>query len=227
MFLQIEQLTKSHSSPGGGSPVEILRGLDFSMDAGASVAVVGPSGAGKSTLLHVVAGLERPDSGAVRLEGKNPATMGEEELSEYRRRSVGVVFQSHHLLPQCSVLENVLVPFLAEGSGAYRAAREHAVRLIRSLGLGERESHRPSQLSGGERQRVAVARALIGTPRLLLADEPTGALDGRTARQLWEVLCQVHRDFRVALLVVTHSPELAALMDQTWELREGKLNRLK
>jgi lipoprotein-releasing system ATP-binding protein len=226
MFLRIEQLTKSHPSPGGGTPVEILRGIDFSMEAGGSAAIVGPSGAGKSTLLHLVAGLERPDAGAVWVDGKNPAAMGEEELSRYRRQSVGVVFQAHHLLPQCTVLENVLVPFLAEGSAPYRAAREQALRLIHSLGLGHRENHRPAELSGGERQRVAVARALIGSPRLLLADEPTGALDGRTARQLWEVLQHVHHEFRVALLVVTHSRELAAFMQQTWELQDGKLTRL-
>jgi lipoprotein-releasing system ATP-binding protein len=136
------------------------------------------------------------------------------------------VFQSHHLLPQCTVVENVLMPLLAEGSGRYRSEKENARRLIEALGLGHRENHRPGQLSGGERQRVAVARALIGAPRLLLADEPTGALDGRTARQLWEVLEQVHRDFGVALLVVTHSRELAASMNQVWELRDGALQRL-
>lgn len=226
MLLQIEHLTKAHHSPGGGAPVDILRGIDFAMEEPTSVAIVGPSGAGKSTLLHILAGLERADSGAVWVDGKNPATLGEEELSRYRRESVGVVFQSHHLLPQCSVLENVLVPFLAEGSAAYRSAREQARRLVASLGLEPRQNHRPAELSGGERQRVAVARALIGAPRLLLADEPTGALDGRTAHQLWEVLEQVHREHRVGLLVVTHSRELAARMQEIWELKDGKLSRV-
>lgn len=226
MFLRIENLTKSHSSPGDGAPVEILRGVNFSMDAAGTAAIVGPSGAGKSTLLHILAGLERPDAGVVSLEGQNPALMSEGELARYRRHGVGVVFQAHHLLPQCTVLENVLVPFLAEGSAAYDAARGVAVRLIESLGLAKRENHRPSQLSGGERQRVAVARALVGAPRLLLADEPTGALDEKTARQLWEVLRKVHEEHRVALLVVTHSRELAARMEQVWELKEGQLSRL-
>ena len=223
MLVEVRSLNKSHPSPGGGKPVEILRNLDFDLDAGATAAIVGPSGSGKSTLLNILAALDRPDSGEVRVNGLVPFELKGNALVDYRRRSVGVVFQMHYLLPQCTVLENVLAPSLADRRSARSNAETYARELLDQLGLAHRLDHRPGELSGGERQRVSVARALAGSPRLLLADEPTGALDRANATQLAGVLMELNQTRKVALLVVTHSRELASKMQEVWELQDGKL----
>lgn len=225
MLVEVSNLTKSHPSPGGGKPVDILRGLDFEMDAGGTVAILGPSGSGKSTLLNILGALDKGDSGLVRVNGLEPGTLKGKELVDFRRRSVGIVFQMHHLLPQCTVLENVLVPSIADRRQARINADANAREMLDAMGLAHRLTHRPSELSGGERQRVAVARAMAGSPRLLLADEPTGALDRASATQLADALLELNRVRKVALFVVTHSRDLATRMQQVWELVEGKLVR--
>lgn len=225
MLVEVSNLTKSHPSPGGGKPVDILRGLDFEMDAGGTVAILGPSGSGKSTLLNILGALDKGDSGVVRVNGLEPGTLKGKELVDFRRRSVGIVFQMHHLLPQCTVLENVLVPSIADRRQARINADANAREMLDAMGLAHRLAHRPSELSGGERQRVAVARAMAGSPRLLLADEPTGALDRASATQLADALLELNRVRKVALFVVTHSRDLAMRMEQVWELVEGKLVR--
>ena len=225
MLVDVSNLSKSHAAPSGGKPVEILRGLDFQMDAGDTVAILGPSGSGKSTLLNILGALDLPDSGRVRVNGLEPSELKGRELVDFRRRSVGIVFQMHHLLPQCTVLENVLVPSLADRRQARINAEEHAREILGALGLAHRLEHRPSELSGGERQRVAVARAMAGAPRLLLADEPTGALDGVSAGHLADALLDLNKTRKVALFVVTHSKELASRMGQVWNLTGGKLVR--
>jgi lipoprotein-releasing system ATP-binding protein len=225
MLVEVSNLTKSHPSPGGGKPVDILRGLDFEMDAGGTVAILGPSGSGKSTLLNILGALDKGDSGVVRVNGLEPGTLKGKDLVDFRRRSVGIVFQMHHLLPQCTVLENVLVPSIADRRQARINADANAREMLDAMGLAHRLAHRPSELSGGERQRVAVARAMAGSPRLLLADEPTGALDRASATQLADALLELNRVRKVALFVVTHSRDLAMRMEQVWELVEGKLVR--
>jgi lipoprotein-releasing system ATP-binding protein len=212
-------VTKSYGSADGGVPV--LRGVDFAVVPGESVAVVGPSGCGKSTLLNILGTLDRPTSGRVILSGRDVSELGELERSRLRAREVGFVFQLHHLLPQLSVLENVLVPALvADGAGA---AGERARRLLDRVGLSHRLNHRPGQLSGGEAQRVAVARALVNRPKLLLADEPTGSLDGKAAEGVADLLFELNREEGVALVVVTHAAALAGRAGRVLELREGRL----
>lgn len=223
MLVEVQHLNKSLAAPGGGKPVEILKDLDFTMEAGETVAIVGPSGAGKSTFLNILGALDYADSGIVRVNGLVPSELKGNEMVDFRRRSVGIVFQGHHLLPQCSVLENVIAPALADRRQARINGEANARELLDALGLAHRLDHRPSELSGGERQRVAVARALAGSPRLLLADEPTGALDRATASQLTGILLDLNRTRKVALLVVTHSRELAERMQRVWELVDGKL----
>ena len=188
------------------------------------MAVVGPSGCGKSTLLHLIGGLDAPTSGFVRLDGKELGSMSEDARARLRNESVGYVFQAHHLLPQCTALENVLVPTLVRTDPAARkASLERAKRLLERVGLGERMHHRPAQLSGGECQRVAVVRALINEPTLLLADEPTGSLDRAGAEGLGVLLRELNEEEGLSLVVVTHSGSLAATMGRTLELRDGKV----
>lgn len=205
--------------------VTVLRDLNLELQAGESVAVVGPSGCGKSTLLNLMGTLDRPTRGRVLLEGENLTELDSVRLAEVRNRRLGFVFQSHHLLPQCSVVENVLVPTLAARDASVReGAADRAERLLNKVGLGQRLGHRPGQLSGGERQRVAVVRALINGPRLLLADEPTGALDRVSAEGLGELLVRLNEEEGVALVVVTHALDLARRMQRTLELRDGRLH---
>ena len=225
MFVEVKNLTKVHASQGELSDVSVLRGLDFGLESGRSAAIVGPSGAGKSTFLNILGGLEKADSGTISVGGEDPSALAGAALAEYRRHRVGFVFQAHHLLPQCSVLENVLVPFLPAPKAERIAAQVHGRELLEALGLGNRLNHMPSQISGGEKQRVAVARALAGRPQLILADEPTGALDRSNALQLWSLLRTMQKERGVSLLAVTHSAELARQLDDVWELRDGKLER--
>jgi lipoprotein-releasing system ATP-binding protein len=199
----------------------VLSGIDFSLSAGDAVAIVGPSGGGKSTLLYILGALEPPTSGTVRLGGRNPFELDERALAAFRNKEIGFVFQDHHLLPQCSVLENVLTPTLVAPVGDDYEAR--ARRLLERVGLTERIEHRPAELSGGEKQRVAVARALIRNPQLLLCDEPTGNLDPRSAEAVASLLLELHGREDRMLVVVTHSAELAAKFPRALRLDGGLL----
>ena len=223
MLLQIRNLTKTYRAPDGGDAVDVLRGVDLQLDAGETLAIVGPSGCGKSTVLNIVGALDRADSGEVLVDGRDIEKFGEAEVAAYRNTTVGFIFQLHHLLPQCTILENVLVPTLARVTRDRAALRGRAAKLLGAVGLDHRLHHRPGQLSGGERQRVAVARALINEPKLLLADEPPGALDRTNAARLVELLLEVQRDHGVAVILVTHAPELAQRMGRALELVDGKL----
>jgi lipoprotein-releasing system ATP-binding protein len=199
----------------------VLRGVSLSLDTGQSAAVLGPSGSGKSTLLNILGTLEPPTAGRVLLDGRDPFTLPERELARFRNREIGFVFQDHHLLPQCSVLENVLLPTLA--GRPVENAVDRARQLLHRVGLTDRLDHRPAELSGGEKQRVALVRALINRPRLVLADEPTGNLDRATADRVGQLLAELGREQDVILLVVTHSPSLAQRFDASYELVEGVL----
>lgn len=220
MALKVSQLEKSFQ--GEAQPIEVLRGISFGLEDGASLAVVGPSGSGKSTLLHCLGTLTEPTSGTIEIDGLNPLSLGEAELARFRNTVIGFVFQDHHLLPQYSVLENVLMPTLAfPADGEGNEAR--AQYLLERVGLSHRLDHRPAELSGGECQRVAVARALINRPKLLLCDEPTGNLDHATARSVADLLFELHHEEKNILIVVTHSLELADRFPRRFELKEGQI----
>ena len=221
VVLSLEDVHKQYESTDR-EPVPVLRGISLTVRRGESVAVIGPSGSGKSTLLNILGSLDSPTRGSIRLDGQELADLPEQELASVRNKKIGFIFQSHHLLPQCSVLENVLVPTLAENGKAPAEAVERAKQLLERVGLGHRLTHRPAQLSGGECQRVAVVRALINQPSLILADEPTGALDHSTAGALADLLVELNRDDQVTLIVVTHSAELAAKMGVIRQLLDGQ-----
>ncbi len=206
----------------GDGTLEVLRGVDLTLRAGEIVALVAPSGAGKSTLLHIAGLLEKPDGGEVRVGGRSTAEMSEAERTAARGRAIGFVYQFHHLLPEFSALENVVMPQMILGVRRARA-EVRAKALLGQLGLGQRLSHRPARLSGGEQQRVAIARALANEPAVLLADEPTGNLDAATAEVVFGELLALVRGHGTAALVATHNPELAARMDRTVTLREGRV----
>jgi lipoprotein-releasing system ATP-binding protein len=219
-MLKVENLVKEYSGPRGAVP--ILSGISVSLARGESLAVMGPSGAGKSTLLYIVGTLETPTSGTVTLGDRDPFRLGERELAAFRNQQVGFVFQDHCLLPQLSVLENVLAPTLVAPvvEGGYEA---RARGLLESVGLADRLDHRPGELSGGEKQRVALARALVCKPTLLLCDEPTGNLDRKAADAVGGLLADLYREQQTVLMVVTHSPELAARFSSRRELVDGRL----
>jgi ABC-type lipoprotein export system ATPase subunit len=223
-MIELVDVTKTYGEPGRAGAVSVLNAITLKLEQGQSVVVVGPSGCGKSTLLNIIGGLDHPTSGRVLFEGRNLAELDENELARIRNREIGFVFQLHHLLPQCTVLENVLVPTLARRDGSsQKDVRERAAALLARVGLQDRMSHRPGELSGGQRQRVAVARALINKPKLLLADEPTGSLDESTAQGIAELLAELNRDQGVTLIVVTHAQDLAARIGRVLELRGGIL----
>jgi ABC-type lipoprotein export system ATPase subunit len=256
-ILELENVVKQYRAPDGAAATAVLRGITLAIAPGESLAIVGPSGSGKSTLLNIMGTLDRPTSGCMLLEGRDLAGATDEALAAVRNRRIGFVFQLHHLLPQCTALENVLVPTLAPGArqadvarlarpavgnveppqprldkpavphGAERESPEgRARRLLSRVGLAERLSYRPGQLSGGERQRVAVARALINKPAILLADEPTGSLDRASAEELASILAELNHEGGVTLVVVTHSSALAAQMGRRLELKDGQLVRV-
>ena len=199
--------------------VEVLRNISLSFTAGTSVAITGPSGSGKSTLLHIIGTLEEPSAGQIEINNTNPFTLSEPELAQYRNSVIGFVFQDNHLLPQYSVLENVLVPTFAFKQESDATQRAH--QLIGRVGLADRKSHRPGQLSGGERQRVAIARALINQPNILLCDEPTGNLDTATTETIANLLFELHRAEKNMLIVVTHNLALASRFDKHLQLADG------
>jgi lipoprotein-releasing system ATP-binding protein len=220
MSLQVRDLNKDYPTRSG--PLSVLRQVNLELHRGEALAVTGPSGSGKSTLLHLLGTLDSPTSGTILLEGKDPFRLPERELADFRNRHVGFVFQDHHLLPQCSVLENVLIPTLV-GRNDRGEVERWAKQLLERVGLSSRLEHRPAELSGGERQRVAVARALIHHPVLLLADEPTGNLDRHTAQAVSQLLLDLHRQEQTILMVVTHSMELARSFPRQMEMADGTL----
>ena len=221
MPLVVRDLSKEYPTRSG--PLPVLRGVSLTLDRGESLAVMGPSGSGKSTLLHVLGTLDRPTAGSVSLEGTDPFALPEPELAAFRNRRIGFVFQDHHLLPQCSVVENVLIPTLVSRHTLPADTGPYARQLLERVGLGGRLEHRPAELSGGERQRVAVARALVLRPVLLLADEPTGNLDRKNAQAVGELLLELHRQENTILVVVTHSAELARPFPRRAEMNDGRL----
>lgn len=217
-MLEVADLTKDYPAPNGRLP--ILSGVSLSLARGEAASVVGPSGSGKSTLLYIIGALEPPTSGRVTLDGRNPFELSERDLAAFRNRQVGFVFQDHCLLPQCTVLENVLTPTLVAEKRDYVS---RARSLLEQVGLAHRLDHRPAELSGGEKQRVAVARALICEPSLLLCDEPTGSLDRDSAEAVASLLLDLHAKQKTILVVVTHNLELAARFPRRFELRNRQL----
>jgi lipoprotein-releasing system ATP-binding protein len=220
--LTVTNLYTEFATPG--EPLVIIQDLSLTMQRGEALAIMGPSGSGKSTLLYTLGALEAPTRGTVLLGGTNPFTLAEPELAAFRNQQVGFVFQEHYLLPQCSALENVLIPTMTPGGKqTAEAAEKRALDLLSRVGLTERAGHLPAELSGGERQRVAIARALINQPPLILADEPTGNLDRHTADKVAELLLELHREENTILVLVTHSVELAKRFPRRAELVDGRL----
>lgn len=221
----LHQVSKSYRASADAPVQEVLLGVDLHIAAGETIAITGPSGCGKSTLLHILGTLDRPDSGSVTLFNEDALTLDETGLSRLRANRIGFIFQLHHLLPHLTALENVLVPTLA-GSGRpdKTAAAERARKLLDRVGLSSHQNKKPAQLSGGEQQRVAVVRALIRQPGLLLADEPTGALDAANGKALMDLLLELNAEHHTALVMVTHDPKLAALMKRSLRVGEGKLH---
>ena len=211
--------------PSGETVLEVLRGATLDVGRGEVVAIVGESGTGKSTLLHLLGALDRPTSGNVYYDGQDIFLKDDEALARFRNRSVGFVFQFHHLLPEFTALENVAMPALIQGR-RLSEARSHALGLLRTLGLEARAEHRPSALSGGEQQRVAIARALMNQPGLVLADEPTGNLDTSTASRLHDEILRLAREFSQTFIIATHNPELAGLADRVLRLEDGLLHHI-
>lgn len=219
-FLVVEDLWKSYRS--GEETIRVLTGLRLRVDRGELVAVTGESGSGKSTLLHLLGAMERPDRGSLRIAGRELGTLDETELAAFRNRTIGFVFQFHHLLPEFSAVENVMFPLLLRRV-AFGEARRRAEELLEEVGLAHRAHHQPGELSGGEQQRLALARALVGSPDLLLADEPTGNLDAKTSGRIHELLVEIHRRHRLTSVLVTHSSVLAACCHRRFVLRDGVL----
>ena len=221
-MLKVTDLSKEYPTPRGA--LRVLSGVSFEMAPGDAAAIMGPSGSGKSSLLYILGGLEPPSSGTITLEGRNPFQLNPADLAAFRNKQIGFVFQDHCLLPQCTVLENVLIPTLVAPRSD--ADDKRARQLIEQVGLADRIEHRPAELSGGERQRVAIARALVREPRLLLCDEPTGNLDRAAADNVASVLLDLHRLKQTILIVVTHSAALAEKLPARFDLLDSQLRRL-
>ena len=217
-ILTCRQLTKRYDQ--GGLDVEVLKGVDLSIQIGERVAIMGASGSGKSTLLHLLGGLDKATSGEVILSGVNLSKVNAIKLAKLRNRSLGFIYQSHHLLGEFTVLENVAMPLLIAGESVKQATIK-ATELLKRVGLGHRVEHKPGELSGGERQRAAVARALINNPGLILADEPTGNLDSKTADQIYQLMLELNQELQVSFLVVTHDHELASKMGKVLHMEDG------
>lgn len=224
-LVQVNQLQKSFAS-SGGARIDILDGIEFHLKVGETLAIVGASGIGKSTLLHILGTLDRPDSGSILFQGMDVFALNGDRLAGFRNRSIGFVFQFHHLLPEFTTLENVMMPALIGGL-APTDARQRAQDLLARVDLSQRLGHRVTQLSGGEQQRVALARALVLKPHLLLADEPTGNLDKHNGDKIHRLLMTLNRELGMTLVVVTHNPELADLMDRRVTISEGRLVELE
>ncbi len=222
-ILMCESLYKSYLT--GEKKIEVLKGLFFEIMEGEMVAIVGESGVGKSTLLHILGAIDLPDSGRVTLQEEDIFSKNHQELSRFRNRKIGFVFQFHHLLPEFTALENVMMPFLIYGA-PYEKALQPAREILQSLGLADRLHHRPSQLSGGEQQRVAIARAIVMKPSLVLADEPTGNLDPKTSQSVFSQMREVQRKQGLAMIVATHNENLAQKCDKIFRIEDGRLKAL-
>ena len=220
-ILDVKGLTKTYPDAGGGD-VRVLCGIDLSLNKAQSAAIIGPSGCGKTTLLNVLGTLDTPTAGTITLAGQDIAKLNETQRAQVRARQIGFVFQEHHLLPQCTAIENVLIPTLAKGVER-KGSEQRATELLDRVGLGDRLHHRPDALSGGQRQRVAIVRSLINRPALLLVDEPTGALDSNTADQILDLLIELNQAEQTAMLMVTHANALAKRLDHTLKLEQGQL----
>lgn len=220
LFLDVDNLHKSYGS--GESCVDVLKGVSISLMQGETVALLGASGAGKSTLMHILGALDRPSSGTVRYSGEDIFSKGERELALFRNRTIGFVFQFHHLLPEFTALENVMMPMLINGV-TRRTASESAAEILGEVGLSHRLKHRQGELSGGEQQRVAVARALVMKPRILLADEPTGNLDMKTSESIHDLFEELHKRHNLAIMVVTHNERLAARTSRQVRMLDGRI----
>ena len=219
LILDAQNITKSFTE--GKSSVDVIRGLSLQVKAGEFVSIVGSSGSGKSTLLHVLGGLDRPTSGQVFINGQRFDTLGEAERGYIRNEHLGFVYQFHHLLPEFSALENVAMPLMLRKGANYKDVRKQAEYLLERVGLSHRLTHKPGELSGGERQRVALARALVAKPKLMMADEPTGNLDRKTAVKIFELLTELRKEFNMAMLIVTHDEYLAQSADAVLHMQDG------
>jgi ABC-type lipoprotein export system ATPase subunit len=224
MLLELKEITKKFELPSGKGYTNVIKNLSLQVQRGESIAVVGPSGSGKSTLLNIIGALDKPSSGEVILQGKNLAECDDAELSRIRNREIGFVFQLHHLLPQCTVLENVLIPTIPLGLKKGKTdVQERAKILLERVGLEDHMDHFPAQLSGGEMQRTAVVRALINKPKLILADEPTGSLDRNSSENLGRLMVEMNKEEGTTLITVTHSLDFAKLMERALKLQNGIL----
>ncbi len=221
-MLEIRNLSKEYAMPG--QPLQVLSDINLTLDAGEAASIVGPSGSGKSTLLYILGALEPPSAGTVLLDGRNPYEMDEKHIAAFRNEKIGFVFQDHHLLPQCTVLENVLIPGMVAPPD--ETIHQRALDLIDQVGLTPRMHHRPQELSGGEKQRVALARALIMKPRLVLCDEPTGNLDHAATETVASLLLELHTRQQNTLIVVTHNPDLAARFKLKYRLADARLRSI-
>ena len=223
-LLELEHISKYYGILHESSYVPVLKDITLKVEKGDSIAIVGPSGSGKSTLLNIIGTLDRPSAGSILFNKQNVSKLPDKELAKVRNRHIGFVFQQHHLLPQCTVLENVLIPTLADSAVKQNNVHERAVCLLETVGLKDRMDARPGQLSGGECQRTAVVRALINKPQLVLADEPTGSLDHASAENLIQLLTDLNKEQHITLIVVTHALNLAHRMNKQFELLDGKLH---
>ena len=228
MLLELKNIYKKFDAPSGKEPVTVLNDISLGVEQGKAIAVVGPSGAGKSTLLNIIGALDKPTSGYVNFEGKDLAAMGENDLAKIRNKKIGFIFQLHHLLPQCTVLENVMIPTIPQNKKENNEELiNRAKKLLEMVGLENHLDYFPGQLSGGELQRTAVVRALINRPKLVLADEPTGSLDQASADNLGQILIELNQAENVTLIMVTHSLDLAKKMETVYILKNGKLETYK
>lgn len=224
-IVRMVSASKEYEGVAGGFPLSVLKNIDLEVYRGETVGIVGPSGSGKSTLLNLLGALDCPTSGTILIDEEDISHFDEEQLARFRNQKIGFIFQDHHLLSQCTILENVLLPTLAFHAFAPQESIQRANELLERVGLAERLNHSPAQLSGGERQRVAYVRSLINQPLLLLADEPTGALDRENAATLMKLLIEINRERGLTSIIVTHALDLVKNMDRTFELKNGELSR--
>lgn len=226
MLLQAKNITKTYFTGESTKELVVLDRLNFTMDTGNIVAISGLSGSGKSTLLHILGSLDRPDSGTIHFKDKLLNELSQEERANFRNKNIGFVFQFHHLMPELSALENTIMPKLIAGD-SFAQAKKEAYEILSKLDIEGRKDHFPNQLSGGEKQRVAVARALINQPDIILADEPTGNIDNRHSEALLKLLFDLNKNFSTSVLIVTHNLEIARRADKTYDLQDGKLKKLQ